>query len=266
MFKEVICIVPLVHTQTHANGYDEPPAASSACKFPSQPYLCFSFPPQSLHTSVAAHSANRCTPTPQWLRLLQEQRHLRGRTSRVFCVRVSDYSQCKKRERKALIKMATVLCGKPVEAQRFNLNASIKYKNIESKLPGYFISLYLCKCSYSFCALITYWPQAGVQLVFLLSVQCTRRSAHPRSDLGEQAAAGLTPMCVRSDEIKARSPSEGPAQAEQRVATPFIFTRLQRHSCIVYTNTLQYTPVIEIKLVKVTCQICISRSTTGGEK
>lgn len=114
--------------------------------------------------------------------------------------------------------------------------------------------------------------------MFSLSVQCTSCSSHlvvrlPK--IGEQGTAGsyssacvcvCVCMCTRSDQIKARSPSKGLAQTEQRVAIPFIFTRLQGHSCIVHTNTLQHTPVIKLKLGKVTSQICISSKQQGGKK
>lgn len=37
---------------------------------------------------------NRCTPTPLWLRCITGAQTLRGRTSRVYCVPVSHFSQC----------------------------------------------------------------------------------------------------------------------------------------------------------------------------
>lgn len=71
--------------------------------------VIFAFSPRlSLHTSHTAHSANRCTPTPQWLRYITRAQTLTGRRiTGILCPQFKLFTV--QDERKLLVTMVTVL-------------------------------------------------------------------------------------------------------------------------------------------------------------
>ncbi len=135
------------------------------------------------------------------------------------------------------------------------------------------VSLYLCIhiiFLLATSALTTYWTGAVLSLCSL-SAQCTCRPSHLWSDVADRRAGNCgsySSVYVREigrDKGEVTQRGTGSGRTEGGFSFHLHTIRRGTHA-LVPTNTLQYTPVIEIKLAKVTNQICISRSTTGEQQ
>lgn len=106
-------------------------------------------------------------------------------------------------------------------------------------------------------------------LCFHSQLSAHGRSSHPPSDRRAGGTVGGTPVCVCVCEIRRDKARGHPARdwlGRNRGWRLLSSSHDRRgtHARCTHQHTPENTPDIEIKPAKVTCQICIGRSTTGG--
>lgn len=102
--------------------------------------------------------------------------------------------------------------------------------------------------------------------LFLLPFQLS--ALHTWSDCPEIAGGFCVSVCLRSHEKKGEVTRCGTGSGgTQRVAIPFIFTPLQRRSCIVCTNTLSGSdPTLSLNLGRSPAILAAAKQQQQGEK